>query len=74
MITRHIVETVKEYNEDGKLVSEKTTETDETDDDTTKYEHVSRPITPYLPEIAPWTTYQATCDTAPDTHTNLRAE
>ena len=74
MIQRHIVETVKEYGESGLLVSEKTIETDETDDDNTKYEHVSRPITPYIPEITLTSIYPQTGETADETPANTRGE
>ena len=47
MIKRKIVETVEEYDKDGKLVSRKITETEETDDSPTMYT-----ISPYVPATA----------------------
>ena len=74
MITRHIVETVKEYGENGLLVSERTTETDETDDDYMKYEHVSKPVIPYIPAISPGTEYKQTCTNNEENLSNSRGE
>lgn len=49
MITTKIVETIEEYDTDGKLVKRTVTETEETDDNPTKYVHTT---SPYMPVTA----------------------
>ena len=46
MTKTHIVETVEEFDENGKLLKRTVTETDETDDDPVLYTHTTYPYTP----------------------------
>lgn len=46
MIKTKIIETVEEYDSDGKLLKKTTTETEETNDSPTQYTHTS---VPYIP-------------------------
>ena len=65
MVKRKIVETVKEYNDTGKLVKETITET--TEDDSTEYVPYfpTYPVYPAFPETGkPWWTYAPTCTSA----------
>ena len=48
MIKTKIVETVEEYDADGKLVKRTVTETEETDDNPTQYVHSISPYAPYI--------------------------
>lgn len=49
MIKTKTVETVEEFDENGKLVRKTTTEKEETDDNPTKYIHTSTPHYPFGP-------------------------
>lgn len=49
MIKTKTIETVEEYDENGKCVRKTTTEKEETDDTPTQYKHTS---TPYFPTIS----------------------
>lgn len=47
MIKTKTVETIEEYDADGKIVKRTVTETEETDDNPTKYVHTTSPYTPF---------------------------
>lgn len=64
MIKRKIVETVEEYDANGKLVRKTTTETEE--DDTAEYQPYTYPVYPYptyplQPSILPNQPIEITC-------------
>jgi hypothetical protein len=62
MVKRKIIETVKEYDEAGKLIKETVTET--TEDDSTEYipYFPTYPAYPVIPDTGrPWWTYGPTC-------------
>lgn len=64
MVKTHIVETVEEFDDIGKLLKRTVTETDETDDDPTRYTHTTYPyIPPYIPPYTYGTPY---CSTSKD--------
>lgn len=60
MVKTHIVETVEEFDDSGKLLKRTVTETDETDDDPTRYTHATYP---YIPPYTYGTPY---CSTSKD--------
>lgn len=51
MIKTKTIETVEEYDENGKLVKKTTTETEETDDNPARYMHTSSPFVYPIPPI-----------------------
>ena len=53
MIKRKIVETVEEYDKNGKLVTRTVTETEETDDNPVQYVHSTTPYVPYTAYCCP---------------------
>lgn len=59
MIKRKIVETVEEYDANGKLVRKTTTETEE--NDTTEYQPYPCPTYPLQPSILPNQPIEITC-------------
>lgn len=47
MIKTKTVETIEEFDENGKLLKRTVTETEETNDDPVKYTHTSAPYIPF---------------------------
>lgn len=51
MIKTKTVETIEEFDENGKLLKRTVTETEETNDDPVKYTHTSAPYIPFTHQI-----------------------
>lgn len=51
MIKTKTVETIGEFDENGKLLKRTVTETEETNDDPVKYTHTSAPYIPFTYQI-----------------------
>lgn len=62
MIKTKTVETVEEFDKDGKLVKKTVTETEETDDNPTRCVHTNAPIIPVqYPTYSPFQYSTITC-------------